>query len=185
MKPLAITIAAATLTAALAVPAFAGNKYNNRYDDGLTRKQAVREVMRNFDRLDRNNNGVVSFREVRRAQNKGDGRHNASFDGIRFDRDGLEIRIGNTSRHDYAYGKGRRHYLINTGNFHKFDRNRDGRITHKEAKKTTNRRFDRADRNGDGYLNRREIRRANWYATSAGNDWDRRDYRDRDRKHRH
>lgn len=188
MKPLALTIAAVALSAAIAGPAAAGHNSQNRYDNSLSRKEAVREVMRSFDRLDRNNNGVVSFREVRRANNKGRNhrnsgydRHNASFEGIYYDRNGLEIRIGNSDRRDYGYRKGNKSQLINTGNFHRYDRNNDGRITHKEAKKTVKRRFERADRNHNGRLSRREIERSNWYSTSGGRG---RDYNDRDRNGR-
>lgn len=170
MKWMATTIAAAVLTAGLAAPAFAAknNRHYGNHRDGISQHEAVKQVMRSFDRIDRNYNGKISRKELRKYE-KYHGRsgysHRARFD-------------------PYKYNNKKN--MITSSNFRKFDRNHDGLIKRKEAKRATKRRFDRADRNGDGYLNKREIKRSGWYDFDSDYDWDRgrgRDW-DYDRDHR-
>jgi Ca2+-binding EF-hand superfamily protein len=156
MKWLTTTLAVTVITSAFAAPAFAEHPKRDR---GLDRQQAVHQVMRSFKKMDRNHDGYVTRREVRRSEK---GHHNR----------GYEQR---TSYRSDRYNKNTNY--ITSGTFRKYDRNKDGYIKKKEAKRAVKRRFDRADRNHDGYLNRREIQRSGWYEVSYSND---RNYRDKD-----
>jgi hypothetical protein len=170
MKWLTTTLAAAVITSAFAAPAFAEHPKRER---GLDRYQAVNQVMRSFKKIDRNRDGYVSRREVRRYEKKNHYR-------------GYERRANyrNGSYSNTRYDKSK--MLITSGTFRKYDRNQDGYIKKKEAKRAIKRRFDRADRNHDGYLSKREIKRSGWYEVSHDRNWSRydNDYRDRDRHDR-
>lgn len=173
-------IAAATIAAAIAIPstaALAGHP-DNRYDrGGLTKREAVDQVMRTFDRIDRNHNHKISRKEVKRYERRD--HHRGSYRYARYD--------------PYRYDTKRN--LITLSNFRKYDRDHDGVIHRHEAKRSVKRRFERADRNNDGYLSKREIRRSGWYDFDYDYDWERGhdsrwDYehernRERDRHHDH
>lgn len=169
-------LAAAVVAAAIAIPstaAFAEHP-SNRYDrGGLTKREAVDQVMRTFDRIDRNHNHKISRKEVRKFERRG--HHGGNYRYARYD--------------PYRYDNKRN--LITLSNFRKYDRDHDGVIRRHEAKRSVKRRFERADRNGDGYLSKREIRRSGWYDFDYDYDWERGhdrhwDYeRERDRDHHH
>lgn len=170
MKWLTSTLAATVLAASLASPAFAEHR-DNRYDRGLSKREAVNQVMRTFDRIDRNKNGKISRREVA-AYNRHDhhagGYHRSNWDPYRFDD---------------------KKNLITPANFNRYDRNKDGVLKRNEIRRAVQTRFERADRNNDGYLSDREIRRAGWFDFDDDYDWNKgRDQRwdyERDRHHHH
>ena len=170
MKWLASTIAATLLATSLATPAFAAPKgtdhydssYRNgthdrygRHDRGLSKHEAIQQVLRTFDRIDRNNNNKISRKEVIAFNRKSSGGahyHKSKWNAYRYD-----------DKQD----------LITPRNFNRFDRNNNGVINRTEIRRAVQIRFERADRNNDGYLNEREVRQSGWFDFDDDYDWNR------------
>jgi len=174
MKTLSLILSAAFLSVAVSGAASAAHK-DNRYDKRfLSKHEAVQDAMRSFRHLDRNHNGIVRYKEAKRAYHRVNHRnHRGNYDN-RWYRD-----IG------YRQHARRDSQIITVDNFHKFDKNGDRRLSKKEVKKKIRKKFDKADRNYDGYLSRREIERSKWFSRYYDSGRDYRDgYRDRDRRRR-
>lgn len=175
MKTLSLILSAAALSLAVTATASAGKK-DHRYDHRfLSKHEAVQDAMRSFRHLDRNHNGIVRYKEAKRAYHKVNYR----------DRHG---NYNNRWYSDIGYRQHARrdNRIITIDNFHKFDKNGDRRLSKQEVKKKIRKKFDKADRNYDGYLSRREIERSKWFSRyySNGRYYDDRN-RGRDRDHRH
>lgn len=175
MKTVSLIISAAALSVALSGVASAAHKdtrYDRRY---LSKHEAVQDAMRSFRHLDRNHNGVLRYKEVKRSHYRGVGHRDRGYS--KHD-DGWYIDIG--YRDYYRDRRGRTANVITIDNFHKFDKNGDHKITKHELKKRVKKKFDKADLNYDGYLSRREIERSNFFSKIYDSRGDY-DYRDRDR----
>lgn len=158
MKPTALLLAAAgSLALVSTTPALAAHS-------GVSQKEVVNKFVRVFDRLDRDGNGKLSRKALRRLENRG-GRHN--------NRPRARVVFGDENfRIAFGTGIGGRHGgsstlgPINSRSFHTYDLNRDGVIRRKELRRAVRIQFRRADRNNNGYLSRKEQNRSNWYRTA-------------------
>ena len=176
MKKAGLLVATATLVAMVSGTAWAHQGHHgdardrDRHgyrDRGVSQQQVMREFLRAFDRMDRNQNGRIGYRELNRSMK--------------------HIRHGQNRnyRHDpYSRYGANRTPILNRRTFNRFDRNGDGYLYRRELRRGVAQAFRRADRNNNGYLGPREQREARWYKGGHGNGHNHRDRRDHDR-HRH
>lgn len=163
MKPTALLLAAAgSLAIVSTTPALAAHK-------GVSQKQMVHQFVRIFDRLDRDGNGKLSRKALRRLENRGRGHNNGPNARVVFRDDNFRVSFGT--------GGGRRHggssHLgpINSRTFHTYDLNHNGVILRRELRRAVRIQFQRADRNNNGYLSQREKNRSRFFRTvSRGGD---------------
>ncbi len=166
MKPIALILAAASsLAVVTTTPALAGH-------GGISQKEMVQKFVRIFDRLDRNNNGKLSRKALRRMEHRDRGHHDGPRVRVVFGDENFRIAFGTGGGGHRGGGSS---YLgpINSRTFHIYDLNRDGVIYRRELRHAVRDEFRRADRNDDGYLSRREMNRSNWYRTSLSSNHDR------------
>lgn len=177
MKPIVKVLAAASSLAMLATtPALAAHR-------GISKQEMVNKFVRIFDRLDRDGNGKLSRKSLRRLESRGRGHNDGPNIRVVFGDENFRIAFGTGGgRH-----RGGSSYLgpINSRTFHIYDLNRDGVIFRRELRRAVRIEFDRADRNNNGYLSQKELNRSRWYQTSHARNHSRYypDYR-RDRNHR-
>jgi len=153
---------------------------------GLSGDRAGRE----FDRMDRNGDGVVTEAEFKRdARRRGMTSYEAEREFDRMDRNGDGVITEGQLRHADRVGMRSNGSLHASRNrqierkFDRMDRNGDGVVTEAEFKRDARRRgmtsyeaereFDRMDRNGDGVVTEGEMRhdRARYPGDSVGSDW--------------